>query len=267
MNQRVYASRYVARYTGLHLGLAWLVVVLTFGPMVLFTLGFALLFPIIVWALAVWRNRHFETYLRGSGLRVHEQQFPEIYRSVQRQSQQLGLSRCPEVYILEHNQQNALALKNWSKRYVILFDDIVFGALATGNDKVLDFIIGHELAHHALGHTNTIRAMLRGIHRTLGRLDELSCDSVSHALNQDSQAARDALCLLLVGPQLYSKVNRRVLDQEAEQLYRSSAPSAAEKELMLTHPLLLHRYARIQQHPVSLPSSEVAQKEPALSAP
>jgi Zn-dependent protease with chaperone function len=210
------------------------------------TLGIGLLFPLAVWAYVLWKNRYLETFLKGNAVRVHERQFPEIYESAARNAKRLGM-KTPEIYIMEHNQQNAFALKMWNKRYIILFDDIVFGALATGNPKVIDFIVGHELAHHALGHTGTLRLAMCGTNRTLSRLDELTCDAVSQALVQDAEAARDALCLLLVGPQLFARLDRNVIDEQAQQILRDLRTSAAEKEYNLTHPLLLHRYARIKQ--------------------
>ncbi len=62
----------------------------------------------------------------------------------------------PELFIVEDNQQNAFAIKHGSKSYVVLIDDTVFGAMATGNAGALHFIIAHELAHHALGHKGAL---------------------------------------------------------------------------------------------------------------
>ena len=183
--------------------------------------------------------------LRGSALQVDEYQFPEIHRSALAMSERLGLSECPEIYIVEDNHQNAFAVKKGSKSYIVLIDDIVYGAMATGNSGALDFILGHELAHHALGHTSFFRAMIRSKYTPLCRLDELSCDGVAHALVGDKTAARDALALLLVGPQLFKSVNKEALDRQAREVIEDKYTKKVERNL--SHPLLLRRYARLQE--------------------
>lgn len=105
------------------------------------------------------------------------------------------------------------------------------------------FIVGHELAHHALGHTGLIRGQVRQMWKPLSRLDEYSCDAVANALCGNLKAGRDALILLLIGPQLFKKVNRDALDEQAREVVANKYTKQAEKKL--THPLLLSRYARL----------------------
>ena len=208
--------------------------------------GIALIVLLVWAAFASSRARQARALLRGSGLKVGVDQFPEIYRSAQAMSGRLGMAQCPDIYILEDSSQNAFALKQGSERFVILIDDIVFGAISTGNPKVLDFILGHELAHHALGHTNWLRSYISSNYYTLSRLDELSCDGVALALVEDLAVAHDALCLLLVGPQLFPSVNRQALTMQARETMQDKYSRKAEKRLQ--HPLLLHRYARLQEN-------------------
>jgi Zn-dependent protease with chaperone function len=159
------------------------------------------------------------------------------------QSKRLGMKEVPEVYIIEDNSQNAFALKHGNKSHVILVDDLVYGALMTKKPKIIDFIIGHELAHHALGHTNTIRGMIRSYFRPLSRLDEFSCDAVAHALVEDPEAAKDSMVMMLVGPHLTKLVNHESFDQQVQEVVENRYSRKGER--LLTHPLLLRRYARI----------------------
>jgi Zn-dependent protease with chaperone function len=249
MSASVDAKQYIAPGTGFHTFVGWSLL-LIFGPIIFIALtlvsyGIFLIALIIAGLTYFTRVKHMKAKLRGSALQVGEYQFPEIHRSALAMSERLGLSECPEIYIVEDNHQNAFAVKKGSKRYIVLVDDIVFGAMATGNANALDFILGHELAHHALGHTSFFRSMIRSKYLPLSRLDELSCDGVAHALVGDKTAARDALALLLVGPQLFKSVNKEALDRQAREVIEDKYTKKVERKL--SHPLLLHRYARLQE--------------------
>jgi len=249
MNASVDAKQYIAPGTGFHTFVGWSLL-LIFGPILFIALtlvsyGIFLIALIIAGLTYFTRVKHMKAKLRGSALQVDESQFPEIHRSALAMSERLGLSECPEIYIVEDNHQNAFAVKKGSKRYIVLVDGIVFGAMATGNANALDFILGHELAHHALGHTSFFRSMIRSKYLPLSRLDELSCDGVAHALVGDKTAARDALALLLVGPQLFKSVNKEALDRQAREVIEDKYTKKVERKL--SHPLLLHRYARLQE--------------------
>jgi len=248
MNAPVDAKQYVVPGTRLHSFIGWALLVV-FGPILFLfltfvTYGIFLIALIIAGATYFSRVKRMKAKLRGSALQVDEYQFPEIYRVAREMSERLGLAECPEIYIVEDNHQNAFAVKKGSKHYIVLVDDIVFGALATGNPGVLEFILGHELAHHALGHTSLFRSLIRSKYMVLSRLDELSCDAVAHALVGNVTAARDALALLLVGPQLFKSVNKEALDRQAREVIDDKYTQKVERTL--TQPLLLHRYARLQ---------------------
>ena len=249
MNASVNAKDYVAPGTKLHNAVGWTLFAV-FGPLVfifltLVTYGIFLIAAIIGGLTYYSRVKQMKAKLRGSALLVDEYQFPEIHRSALAMSARLGLAECPEIYIVEDNQQNAFAVKQGSKNYIVLVDDIVHGVMATGNSRALDFILAHELAHHALGHTSFIRSLIRSKYLVLSRLDELSCDAVAHALVGDKAAARDALALLLVGPQLFSRVNKEALERQAREVVEDKHTKKAERNL--SHPLLLRRYARLDE--------------------
>lgn len=245
MNTSLDAKQYVAPGTGLHSFIGWSLLIL-FGPLIFIALTLASygVLPIVLIVTWLTQRKLLKAKLHGSALKVDEYQFPQIYNSARTMSERLGLAECPDIYIVEGNQQNAFAMKKGSKRYVVLIDDIVFGALATGNTGVLDFIIGHELSHHALGHTGHFRSLIRS-YPTLSRLDELSCDAVAHALIGNKESAYEALTLLLVGPQLFQSVNKEALHRQASEAIGDKYAKKAERKL--THPLLLRRYARLNE--------------------
>lgn len=248
MDNRIDPQLYVTPGTRSHTIIGYLGL-LILGPIlilftVLITYGIALLIWLVVGAFYPYRIAKARARLKGSAIRVTNQQFPEIFEITQAMSARLGLAQCPEIYIVENNQQNAFALKHGSRPYLILIDDLVYGTMLTGNAKALHFIIAHELAHHALGHTGLLRSLITAKYFPLSRLDEFTCDSVAHAVVGDLEAARSALTLLLVCPQLFSRVNLQALEDQAREV--AADQYSRRSESTLSHPLLLRRYARLQ---------------------
>ncbi len=168
--------------------------------------GIALI-PILVGLfMYFYRVRIALAQLRGSALKVGPKQFPEIYEYVAELADAIDMDP-PDVYIVESAQQNAFATKIGAKKNVVLFDSIVNAALQLNKPDLLRFIIGHELAHHALGHTGLIRSQVSMLYKPLSRSDELSCDAVGAALVGE-QAGKEALTLLLIGPHLFPEAQR-----------------------------------------------------------
>lgn len=254
MNALIDPKSYVEPGTGLHTFVGWALLLL-FGPLVILatvaaTAGTALIFWLVALVMYTFRIKKALARLKGSAVKVDDTQFPEVAEIARTVAGNLGLVECPEIYIVEDNHQNAFALKHGSRKIVVLIDDLVHGALATGNPKALRFLIAHELAHHALGHTGVLRSFISSKYLPLSRLDEFSCDSVAHAVTGDTTAARDALTLLLIGPQLFQRVNKEALEAQAREVSADRYSRRAEGGL--THPLLLRRYVRLQP-PASLP--------------
>ncbi len=177
------------------------------------TFGIALIPILIGLAFYFYRVKVALAQLRGSALKVGPKQFPEIYEYVAELADALDMDP-PDVYIVESEQQNAFATKIGAKKNVVLFDRIVAAAMEMNNPDILRFIIGHELAHHALGHTGLIRSQVSMLYKPLSRSNELSCDAVGAALVGE-KAGRDALTLLLIGSNLLGKVNAAALERQA----------------------------------------------------
>jgi Zn-dependent protease with chaperone function len=123
-----------------------------------------------------------------------------------------------------------------------LQDDLVDACLRSGDARTLSFIIGHEMAHHALGHTGIFRSSLSKAFKKLSRLDEFSCDSVANAVVADPKISTRAITILTVGPQLMSYVNFDSLMRQAQEVSLDKHSKKAERHL--THPLLLRRLSR-----------------------
>ena len=104
-------------------------------------------------------------------------------------------------------------------------------------------LIGHELAHHALGHTGIIRGTMRQVYRPISRLDEFSCDAVANELVGDQNVSLNAITLLTVGPQLYPQVNQAALREQVEKVMKNKKTKKSESAS--THPHILRRYGAL----------------------
>jgi Zn-dependent protease with chaperone function len=208
----------------------------------LLTWGILLLILIIAQIAYYFNRKKAIAALKGSAVEVSETQFPEIHRCAVAIAERLGMSSPPKAYVLQGNTINAAAVKLAGKKVVVLQDDMVDACLRSGDARTLTFIMGHEMAHHALGHTGIFRSSLARAFKKLSRLDEFSCDAVANALVADPKISARAMALLTVGPQLMSYLNFDSLIQQAREVDSDKYSKKAERHL--THPLLLRRLSR-----------------------
>jgi Zn-dependent protease with chaperone function len=226
--------------TGLALAVGWVVLIL----FLLIALATIYLFVILLVGVIVdyVRQRRALAQVRGSCVAVSADQFPEVDRCALTLSQRLGMTVPPEIFIAEGNVINAAAMRVAGKHVVVLMDDVVDACLRSQDPRTLTFILAHELAHHALGHTGYFRSQITRMFRWLSRLDEYTCDRVAGALVESQTASFKALSVLLIGPQLLPHLNVARLQQQARDVASDRTAKKAEKHL--THPLLLKRLSR-----------------------
>ena len=227
-------------------GLATFLAYLAAGLGVL--IGIALTYGILLLALIIapiadyFNRRKAMALLKGSAVEVSAYQFPEIHQCAEEIAKRLGMKATPAVYLVEGNVINAAAARVAGRQVVVLLDDLVDACLRSGDTQTLTFILGHEMAHHALGHTGMIRSSLTRAFKKLARLDEFSCDAIANALVGDMNVSTRAIALLTTGPQLFPFLNFSALCQQAQQVAADKNSKKAERRL--THPLLLHRLSR-----------------------
>jgi Zn-dependent protease with chaperone function len=178
-------------------------VFLFYGGIILFYLIFRMIFLV--------------GYLRGNAVRVSPRQFPDIYNIVVKQAQMLNMSTVPNVYIMQSGGVlNAFATAFMGTNYVVIFSDVLAAAYEQ-NEKVVEFIIGHEMGHVKRKHILKRLLLLPGsfipfLGPAYSRACEYTCDSIGHALCPEG--ARPGMLLLAAGRGLYGKVNvKAYLDQ------------------------------------------------------
>ncbi len=239
---QVNPREFIEKGTALHLLGAWIVLIVGALILGLMTYGIGLIAALF---LPVWnwfQSKKALALVRGTGIEVGPNQFPEIHKCAETLTRRLGMKETPHVFVVEDNTINAKAIKIGSRRVILLIDDAVDACLRSGDPQSLAFILAHEMAHHVLGHTRVIRATLGQYLKALSRLDEFTCDAVAARLVEDKTIAARGLAVLTVGPLLMPYLNFEQLRAQAREVAASKYSKKAERSL--THPLILRRLAR-----------------------
>jgi Zn-dependent protease with chaperone function len=181
-------------------GLAW-------ASIILGTVGVALI-GIAMLGVPLWlAQQFFKAEIYGHAVRVSEKQYPDLNRMVQQCAKELGMADVPDVFVTSgQGSLNALAIKFIGKQYVILYAELVDLLLSRKQVAELRMIVGHELAHHAAGHTDWKKGLLMMpamylpyIGGAYSRACELTADRIGAALVKDLDASKRALVALAAG--------------------------------------------------------------------
>lgn len=136
------------------------------------------------------------SHARAHGLLVTKSSVPTLARSAERVAETLGMERMPEVYVVSDPGVNAKAI--WAADEGRSFIEVHSGLLRICRGTELDFVLGHELAHIAFGHSARREpagessgadqvAVMR--HRRSERAAELSCDRIGLLVSRSVASA------------------------------------------------------------------------------
>ncbi|TYP52403.1 M48 family metallopeptidase [Thermosediminibacter litoriperuensis] len=210
---------------------------------------------LILVALVSWGvGQYFKAFIYGNAVRVSQEQFREIDQIVKELARELNLFRVPDVFVLSgQGAPNALAIRFLTGRYILLSGEVVDLSLKRDAYAELRMIIGHELAHHALGHISIWRNFLLLPARIIpflgaaySRACELSADRVGMVLARDCKAARRALLALTVG----SEALAAKLDPQAFIEQEKYVPPIMGfiYELFASHPRMTVRIIQLKKY-------------------
>lgn len=229
-------------------GLVWLFLLFT-------TLG-SLLIPAIFVVIFLWASGQFyKAQLIGNNVKVSETQYPEIYNIVQECSENLSLSTIPEVYIINSNgTTNAVSVRVLSKTYVLLYSELIdlmiLNKQRMGMNE-LKMIIGHELAHHAAGHTGTVKnfivfpaMLIPFLGNAYSRACELTADRIGAAFTKDIDASKRALVALACGS--YALADKTNIESFMQQEKDVPPIAGFISELYSSHPRMTIRIKELE---------------------
>lgn len=187
--------------------------------------------------------------IRRVGVRLTEEQFPEVYHRANELSEKMGLVKMPDVYILEsQGMLNAFATRFFGRNMVVLYSEI-FELIEREAEEELLFVMAHEFAHikrkHVLVHLLLLPAMwVPFVGNAYVRACEYTCDRHAAYYVGALEPSRNALTLLAIGKDLYKKVNQEAYMRQME---TEAGFFAWLHEKLSTHPHLPKRIYELQR--------------------
>jgi Zn-dependent protease with chaperone function len=161
-------------------------------------------------------------HVRGSGVRIGPEQFPELHARVADLSRRAGLPEPPAAYVLqEGGSLNAFATKLFRSRVIVLFSDLL--EACGENAAARDMVVGHELGHLRAGHLGWMWLILPGMFvpflgAAYSRARERTCDRYGAALCGDARGAAVGLAILAAGGKRGPEVNSSAFVRQSEDL-------------------------------------------------
>lgn len=187
-------------------------------PLFIFVLPYALLLGLVY----LFAQSGFIAYIRGTGVAVNQNQFPELYAAYRECADKLGVKDLPEFYILNSDGfLNALATRFLRRHYVVLFSSIL-DALEDHPESI-KFYIGHELGHIQRGHLGWKHLfILPGSLLPLAgpayrRAQEYSCDLHGVACCNNEQDIQNAIAVLAAGSTRWKALSNDAYLQQANE--------------------------------------------------
>ena len=183
----------------------------------------------------------------GHHVMISERQFPQLHRMLVEGAAALGLDSVPRAFLYNSGGvTNAFALRLLGGRYVFLASALV----EVNTDAQVRFVIGHELGHHAAGHLDWRKNLLKlpsravpFLHPAYSRGRELTCDRIGLHLSGDPQASGTALQMLACGCRRLNEAINLVQFEAQEQMVPSVAGWFVQ--LLASHPRLTQRVREV----------------------
>ena len=148
-------------------------------------------------------------YIKGNGIRITGNQFPEIYHILENQCKQLNM-KVPPVYIIQNGGVlNAYATRFIGRNYVVIYSEIFDLAFEEGTNE-LSFVVAHELGHIKRNHISKRLWLFPSIiipflGSAYSRACEYTCDNIGNTFSPSGSTL--GLLILASGKKGYKKVN------------------------------------------------------------
>lgn len=222
------------------------------------TLGVALFYLLLFFLLYLFTQSALISYLKGTAVKISEDQFPDLYQSVASCAQTLQLAPYPEAYLLHGNGLfNAFATRFLGRNFIVLYSDVV-DALEPYPDA-MNFYIGHEFGHIQRKHLKWApflapSSVLPLLGTAYSRAREYTCDQFGLACCASSEGAVRGLSALAAGHNRWRKMN---IPQYLRQGHETGGFWMSFHELTADYPWLVKRVARVAAEPTTMPRRNI----------
>ncbi|MFC3460604.1 M48 family metalloprotease [Massilia haematophila] len=218
-------------WAGLVLGLGWAV------------LSYALMFFLFY----CFAQSALISYIKGTGVRITAEQFPDLDRQILACCAKLGLEREPEAYLLQMGGSlNAFATRFLGRDFLVLYTDVVDGL--HDNPDALNFYIGHEIGHIKRKHLSWATVLLPAsmlplVGAAYSRAREYTCDRHGLAACEQAINAEFGMAALAAGGRRWRTMNKSAY---IEQSRETEGFWMSFHELVGDYPWLVKRMAAVR---------------------
>lgn len=220
--------------------LAWAALVAGIGWAVL---GYALAFFLFY----CFAQSALISYIKGTGVRITHEQFPDLERQIAACCAKLGLARAPDAYLLQMGGSlNAFATRFLGRDFLVLYSDVVDGL--HDNPDALNFYIGHEIGHIKRKHLNWGTVLLPAsllplVGAAYARAREYTCDRHGLAACAQPLNAEFGLAALAAGGRRWRTMNKTAFIEQARE---TEGFWMSFHELVGDYPWLVKRMAAVR---------------------
>ena len=185
------------------------------------TVGVALFYIGLLYIFFLFAHSHFISYLKGSGVLINAEQYPDLDKMVRESCNKLGMQVVPEAYLIQMGGLfNALATRFLGRNFIVLYSDVVDAMDA--NPDALRFYIGHELGHIMRGHLKwgpwlVPAGLLPLLGKAYSRSREYTCDRFGLACCLKQEDALQGMAALAAGGKRWGTINHNRFILQGEQ--------------------------------------------------
>ena len=174
------------------------------------TLGIVLIYLLLAYVFFLFAHSAFISHLKGSGVKISQEQYPDLYEKLTKGCDKIGLQDIPDAYLLRTDFFNALATKFLGRHFIVLFTDVVDALEDQPN--AIDFYIGHELGHIHRKHLNWSffimpASVLPLLGTALRRAQEYTCDRYGVACCESEDDIKAAISAIAAGDSRWKSMN------------------------------------------------------------
>jgi Zn-dependent protease with chaperone function len=221
--------------------------VLIWGVLVVGTFGLALVYFLFAFLFYCVVQSALVSYIKGNGVRITEDQFPDLKQQIAACCRKLGLDDEPQAYLMQMGGMlNAFATRFLGRHFIVLYSDVVDGL--ADNPDALNFYIGHEIGHIKRKHLSWATflmpaAVLPLIGPAYSRAREYTCDRHGLAACENPQNAEHGLAVLAAGGKRARTMNHLAYVDQSRQ---TEGFWMSFHELVGDYPWLVKRMAAVR---------------------
>jgi Zn-dependent protease with chaperone function len=225
--------------------LAWSL--LAWGGLLIITFGLVLVYLLFGFLFYCVAQSALISYIKGNGVRITDEQFPDLKRQISACCRKLGLEEEPQAYLMQMGGMlNAFATRFLGRHFLVLYSDVVDGL--ADNPDALNFYIGHEIGHIKRKHLSwsTIlmpASVLPLVGPAYARAREYTCDRHGLAACDNPQNAEHGLAVLAAGGKRARMMNNQAYVDQAR---HTEGFWMSFHELIGDYPWLVKRMAAVR---------------------